>query len=1162
MGDETVKVIVRCRPMNSREKGLNCKVVVDINTKLGQVKLRKPGSSEAPKPFTFDGAYGMDSNSKIIYEDMGFPLIENVLDGYNGTIFAYGQTGCGKSFTMEGIPDPPEHRGLTPRSFEHIFQEVAVRENTKFLVRASYLEIYNENVRDLLGKDHSAKLDLKEHPDRGVYVKDLTEVVVHDTAEMIKLMAAGSKNRSVGATLMNADSSRSHSIFTVWIEAAEEADGDEKIRASKLNLVDLAGSERQGKTGATGDRLKEATKINLSLSALGNVISALVDGKAKHIPYRDSKLTRLLQDSLGGNTKTLMMAALSPADNNYDETLSTLRYANRAKNIKNKAVINEDPKDALLRQYQEEIKALKAMLEGQLDPTMLAALTSGALQQSQAPAPTTTSAASRRASTGGEQAVSSEQLAEIEARITAEKEEELKQKEEAMKQQYDAKLAELEEAVTQEKMTNGMLEEEFERITREYDIKRENLRVELKKDVKDAIAEEVASAEQGTAEQQLPAPAVTISEGSATRADQPKLDDFEVIPQVYVVVDKDDKWTFAVRQAGNPAFFKACAGDGFVNPLAGKETRRPIKLDSAKIARHKPVKHVRLHPARVLAARRSQDAVQPIVALLGPNDEPIAASVNELGVLKPDLQDDGEVTVIMGSDALPVPFQPLQQPTKSTPNVAKLPFVVAGRDGAEIALLNKYDLPVAVKCEHDTLSIAKDSAGKETIIIGPDGLPAEPVVCKYDSGLPLDFSVRAVVCEHGIVPCIMTPDGVPVQAKYVGNGLFAPDGPDGSDLKPLFQSEASEIHAVPVMSDSTVILEGHEPVQRQAIKGMPATPVSLPIAQALATAPAGEGNPAVVAELQAKLAALQKKISLGGGKAVDPALKAKLKKRKKRAEERRRQLEMAKSGEDGALERIYDNLQDEIKDKRDQVRRARETVSALEQEIKDIQSEFEREREDLLESLRSVEQSKKFFEQYVDKVLPLIKQDCNYANLTKIRSASVWNPDTQRWMMPDVTRNPASLPGGSLSAGRDRRARSGSGKSLRAEDQADDARFRERMSMSGQHSPTSFGGSPDIARRYGQRGDEINGRMQERARAFNHSPLESARAQQLLSQDPLASLNRGRGGGRKKRAEPGAVSIASMSALASAKSSGLGGGRRLGGRQHKGLDDSFGSSDW
>ena len=258
-----------------------------------------------------------------------------------------GQTGCGKSFSMEGIHDHPDHRGITPRSFEHVFQEVGLRSDTKFLVRASYLEIYNENIRDLLGKDHLQKLDLKEHPDKGVYVKDLSQIVVHNAEEVARLMSKGTANRSVGATAMNADSSRSHSIFTLYIEMCEAQGNADKIRAGKLNLVDLAGSERQSKTQATGDRLKEATKINLSLSALGNVISALVDGKAKHIPYRDSKLTRLLQDSLGGNTKTLMVAAISPADNNYDETLSTLRYANRAKNIKNKAVINEDPKVGL-----------------------------------------------------------------------------------------------------------------------------------------------------------------------------------------------------------------------------------------------------------------------------------------------------------------------------------------------------------------------------------------------------------------------------------------------------------------------------------------------------------------------------------------------------------------------------------------------------------------------------------------------------------------------------------------------------------------------------------------------------------------------------------------------------------------------------------------------
>lgn len=215
----------------------------------------------------------------------------------------------------------------------------------------------------MLGKDHDKKLDIKEDKDKGIYVKGLTSVIVKSIPEIEKTMLAGTKNRKVGETAMNKDSSRSHSIFTIYIETAEDGtDGNQRFRAGKLNLVDLAGSERQSKTNATGDRLKEAQKINLSLSALGNVISALVYGKATHIPYRDSKLTRLLQDSLGGNTKTVMIAAISPADYNYEETLSTLRYASRAKNIKNKPRVNEDPKDALLRQYEEEIKMLKEAL--------------------------------------------------------------------------------------------------------------------------------------------------------------------------------------------------------------------------------------------------------------------------------------------------------------------------------------------------------------------------------------------------------------------------------------------------------------------------------------------------------------------------------------------------------------------------------------------------------------------------------------------------------------------------------------------------------------------------------------------------------------------------------------------------------------------------------
>lgn len=359
---EAVKVIVRCRPLNSTELKDKRKPIVTIDTGVGTIELAKPGTDDV-KRFTFDSIYDETSTQREVYEDTGVALVESVLEGYNGTMFAYGQTGCGKTHTMQGKPSPPELRGIIPNSFEHVFDHIRLLKDKEALVRASYLELYNEEIRDLLGADPKAKLELKETPDKGVFVKDLRSVVVDSVEAIDALMTQGNAVRTTGATAMNAESSRSHSIFTIVIEmSGKREDGTEHVTAGKLNLVDLAGSERQSKTHATGARLKEGIKINLSLTALGNVISALVEGKSKHIPYRDSKLTRLLQDSLGGNTKTVMMAAIGPADYNFDETLSTLRYANRAKNIKNKPVINEDPKDAMLREYKDEIDRLKALL--------------------------------------------------------------------------------------------------------------------------------------------------------------------------------------------------------------------------------------------------------------------------------------------------------------------------------------------------------------------------------------------------------------------------------------------------------------------------------------------------------------------------------------------------------------------------------------------------------------------------------------------------------------------------------------------------------------------------------------------------------------------------------------------------------------------------------
>lgn len=359
--------MVRCRPLTEKERTAKFERVVSVDIKLGQIIVKNPreaSASELRKVFTFDSVYDWNSKQLDLYDETFRPLVDSVLQGFNGTIFAYGQTGTGKTYTMEGVRNDPERRGVIPNSFEHIFTHISRSQNQQYLVRASYLEIYQEEIRDLLSKDQSRRLELRERPDTGVYVKDLSSFVTKCVQEIEHVMNVGNQNRSVGSTNMNEHSSRSHAIFVITVECSElGVDGENHIRVGKLNLVDLAGSERQTKTGAQGERLKEATKINLSLSALGNVISALVDGRSSHIPYRDSKLTRLLQDSLGGNARTVMVANIGPASYNVEETLTTLRYSNRAKNIKNKPRINEDPKDALLREFQEEIARLKEQLQ-------------------------------------------------------------------------------------------------------------------------------------------------------------------------------------------------------------------------------------------------------------------------------------------------------------------------------------------------------------------------------------------------------------------------------------------------------------------------------------------------------------------------------------------------------------------------------------------------------------------------------------------------------------------------------------------------------------------------------------------------------------------------------------------------------------------------------
>lgn len=249
-----------------------------------------------------------------------------------------------------------ELEGIIPRAFDQIWSNINRLENMNFLVAVSYLEIYMEELRDLLKPNSTKSLELREHEQMGVYVPNLHSVLCKNVEEMVNVMTQGNKNRTTGKTNMNEHSSRSHAIFMIKIEMCDL--DTNKVKVGKLNLIDLAGSERQSKTGATADRLKEASKINRALSSLGNVISALAEN-SPHIPYRDSKLTRLLQDSLGGNSKTIMIANIGPSSYNYSETVTTLRYAQRAKTIQNKPVKNEDPQDAKLKEYQQEIAKLR-----------------------------------------------------------------------------------------------------------------------------------------------------------------------------------------------------------------------------------------------------------------------------------------------------------------------------------------------------------------------------------------------------------------------------------------------------------------------------------------------------------------------------------------------------------------------------------------------------------------------------------------------------------------------------------------------------------------------------------------------------------------------------------------------------------------------------------
>ncbi|XP_024082078.1 kinesin-like protein unc-104 isoform X12 [Cimex lectularius] len=380
----SVKVAVRVRPFNNREISRECKCIIEMAGYTTSITNPKapPGTKDAVKSFNYDYSYcshdPTDPNftSQImVYKDIGEEMLEHAFEGYNVCIFAYGQTGAGKSYTMMGRQDEDGQEGIIPQICKDLFDRIrnTTSEDLRYSVEVSYMEIYCERVRDLLNPKNKGNLRVREHPLLGPYVEDLSKLAVTNYEDIHNLIDEGNKARTVAATNMNETSSRSHAVFTIFFtqQRVDNLTSLTTEKVSKISLVDLAGSERADSTGAKGTRLKEGANINKSLTTLGKVISALAEiatkkkKKENFIPYRDSVLTWLLRENLGGNSKTAMIAAISPADINYDETLSTLRYADRAKQIMCKAVVNEDANAKLIRELKEEIQRLRDLLKAE-----------------------------------------------------------------------------------------------------------------------------------------------------------------------------------------------------------------------------------------------------------------------------------------------------------------------------------------------------------------------------------------------------------------------------------------------------------------------------------------------------------------------------------------------------------------------------------------------------------------------------------------------------------------------------------------------------------------------------------------------------------------------------------------------------------------------------
>ncbi|XP_038967235.1 kinesin-like protein KIF17 isoform X2 [Rattus norvegicus] len=1000
MASESVKVVVRCRPMNKRERELNCQSVVTVDCARGQCFIQNPGAAdEPPKQFTFDGAYYIEHFTEQIYNEIAYPLVEGVTEGYNGTIFAYGQTGSGKSFTMQGLPDPPCQRGIIPRAFEHVFESVQCAENTKFLVRASYLEIYNEDVRDLLGADTKQRLELKEHPEKGVYVKGLSMHTVHNVAQCERVMETGWKNRAVGYTLMNKDSSRSHSIFTINIEIyAVDERGKDHLRAGKLNLVDLAGSERQSKTGATGERLKEATKINLSLSALGNVISALVDGRCKHIPYRDSKLTRLLQDSLGGNTKTLMVACLSPADNNYDETLSTLRYANRAKNIKNKPRINEDPKDALLREYQEEIKRLKAILAQQMGPGNLSALLStqtpsGPVHpEEKLPSPTT-----------------------VQQDTEAEKQ--------MIREEYEERLARLKADYEAEQESRVRLQEDITAMRNSYDVKLSTLQENLRKE------KETGALCPGAAWEPTSCVPYTWAKGPL----------HEAVLKAEVLCK-----TEVMSRA------EVTSGPEYSPPLQYETAVKPTVLSMPDMLPRGEV-------TRSQAPLTSEE----------PNMEPSRSEVFESNESS-NLEDSSM------SEAYPGPEE-----------LSNVEFSMPGVLAESRYFPDEYLNPEAAGCPLEAEHSVQDEPTLEPLRIlaslQDPFAEVEAKLARLSSTVAMTDLSQTVVPQVPQQPSstdLLEPSDTKSEVDVADNVLLRTEPDLSMKVAEEVVSEAetgvwmeSEAHVAHVAQVS-------EEAQPQPLLAMASVRrESIGVEVAVLTE---ELQPVDQQQVLARLQLLEQQV-VGGEQAKNKDLKEKHRRRKRYADERKKQLVAAlqNSDEDSGdwvLLNVYDSIQEEVRAKSKLLEKMQKKLRAAEVEIKDLQSEFQLEKIDYLATIRRQERDSMLFQQLLEQVQPLIRRDCNYSNLEKIRRESSWDEDNGFWKIPEPIILKTSLPVAVPTGTQNKPARKTSAVDSGEPHMQEEDRYKLMLSRSD---------SENIASNY----------------------FRSKRASQILSTDPMKSLN-------------------------------------------------------